>query len=177
MVTWLHRIGLYAVLPSILALNCYSGFVNIKTDITSELSKSRAFGAVLAADPALTDAIVVAEPDEFIEAISYYLPNRTYLLREKRFGPFVTWSDSEQLTLTLGEVLAAMTDLRRSTGRPVVLALGHPIEDRDPANVEIGWGRNFTFTAEEARALRAATRKLDLGAPALNENFEAYLLE
>ena len=40
-------------------------------------------------DPELKDAILIGDPDYMLEPMHYYLPNRTYFVREQRYGGIV----------------------------------------------------------------------------------------
>ncbi len=174
--TGLFRLALYGVLPILLAINAYTGFQKLDVDVRYEVSKSRALGAALA--DGLGNAVIVTEPDELNDVVGYYADNPPYLLREHRFGRIATFAEAEQKDLTLAQVLDTMRELKRSTGRPVVFASELPITDApEGGSFALMWGRRFSYTPEEARAFLAATRRLPLGAPAVNENFDAFVLD
>jgi len=173
-----YRIALYGALPLLLLINCVTGYENFTRDFRVEVSKSRALGAVIDASPTLRNAIIVAEPDELNEALGYYIDNTAFLLREQKYGRVATWSAKEQGELTLGQIFARMKMLRQETGRPVIAVLFVPVVAAQAGTVfPLWWGRQFTYSAEDARAFLAATRELPLGTPSPLEDFHAYLLE
>jgi hypothetical protein len=55
-------------------------------------SRSRDFVSLVSERPVLKDAILIGDPDYMLEAMHHYLPNRTYLLREKRYGDTVRFT-------------------------------------------------------------------------------------
>jgi hypothetical protein len=55
------------------------------------MSSSKALGAFLNGAPSFRDAILVPEPDYYIESLPYYAHNPIYLARERRFGNTARW--------------------------------------------------------------------------------------
>jgi hypothetical protein len=90
-----------------------------------ELVASRSYdiGLLLASRGDLSKATIIAAPDYMVEALPYYVPNRTYLLRRHRFGNFVMFSRAGELNTNLGEILDESRILKEVTGAPVIVLL------------------------------------------------------
>jgi len=170
------RGSLYGVLPVILMIQCATSLSLLSRDWQEELSKSAALAHAVAQDPSLTGALIVAQPDEFLEAIPYYLGNPTFLLRERKPGNTATWSLALPRSMSLGDDLQQIRQLRAQTGRPVVLILSHRWPDDSPDSVlKEDFGREFKASSEAKRELARDSTRLLLGKDALRENFDAYV--
>ena len=171
----------YGAFATILVIHL--GIPKVYQSTVYEISKSRALSDLLRMSTDLHDAIIVAEPESSAEAIPYYTDNDIYLLREQKFGKVSTWSSrTSKLDLTLHDILVTAQDLKKNTGRPIVILLEYPVTVIEPQQIrEFAttptdmW--RFRYDGDEARAFVAATRKLSLGPKATLENFEAYLLQ
>ena len=84
-------------------------------------SRSRDFADLVSLRPDLKDAILIGDPDYMLEAM-HHLPNRTHLVREKRYGDTVRFTRKARLDLTLSDILDEARAIGTSTGRPVVTA-------------------------------------------------------
>jgi hypothetical protein len=84
-------------------------------------SRSRDFVSLVSERPDLKDAILIGDPDYMLEAM-HHLPNRTHLVREKRYGDTVRFTRKARLDLTLSDILDEARAIGTSTGRPVVTA-------------------------------------------------------
>ena len=81
----------FAALIAVLSLQVVAGVQCVSEAVSgSDESQSRELADLILRDPGLRDAIIAAEPDYLVEPFPYYVPNRTYLLHEQRFGN-VTW--------------------------------------------------------------------------------------
>jgi len=141
-------------------------------------SCSRDLGAFLRGMPELHDAILIAEPDALLESLRYYVSNPTYLVREQRYGSFVSPGLSRS-QLTLDDVLANARRLHAATNKPVVILLAYPLDPfvsgrvyRDSRNWE------FLVTPEQERVFIGATQLLEsFPAAVTDEHFDVYLLK
>ncbi len=70
-------------------------------------SASREFAALVASEPTLAGATIIADPDFLLEPVPYYMTNPTYLIRESRFGSVVKFTQKARLRLTLDDLLVA----------------------------------------------------------------------
>lgn len=139
-------------------------------------SSSRAVAEYVSADPALNDAIIVAEPDPMVEPLAYYLPNQTYLMRSEGFGAYVPFTRNARLNLSLDDIVATACDLRTRHARPVILLL-RPNLDAITASGSVGAGYEWTLSgsAEQVVRFRAASRLLKRFDQAHgDENYDAY---
>jgi hypothetical protein len=135
--------------------------------------------SILAGHPELQQAVIIADPDFLLETLPYYVSNRTYLLREQRFGNVVHFTRKAQLDLTLGDVLSDGRRLQQKTGRPVVILLSHPINPSLPGQVyREGYNWTFSITPDQARAFQSSTQFLKYRPSAgTSEDYYAYAMK
>ena len=135
--------------------------------------------SILAGHPELKQAVIIADPDFFLETLPYYVSNPTYFMREQRYGNVVRFTRKAQLELSLGDVLTNAERLRHETGRPVVILLAHQIDPSLPAQrYQEGYNWTFTVTPEQARAFQFSTRLLKHHAPVeTSEEYYAYAMD
>jgi hypothetical protein len=145
-------------------------------DVRLEMSSAKAFGAFLRASPSLHDAILVPEPDYFIEAMPYYAHNAIYFPREHRFGTTVTWSSAAAADLSLAQLVALARRLKARNGRPVLVVLGHPAFATDATgDIRYLYDKRFTWSAREREdAGRSLTPVAKFVAAVTNENYWVY---
>jgi hypothetical protein len=136
--------------------------------------------SILAVNPELKHAVIIADPDYLLETMPYYVSNPTYLMREQRYGNVVHFTSKAQLELTLGDVLANARRLRQETGKPVVILLSDEIDPSNPAQIyKEGYSWKFMITPEQARVFQLSTHLLKHhSAPVeTNEGYYAYVLD
>jgi hypothetical protein len=144
------------------------------------LSRSRDLAELVSHRAELQDAIIIADPDFIVESLPYYIPNRTYLMREQRFGNVVRFTQNARLSLSLDEVLATAVKLRTESGRPVLILLNQKLDPSDPARrYREGYDWEFLTTPEQVRGFLASTRLLARFGPAKeeDESFDVYLYD
>lgn len=106
----------------------------------------------------LRSAVIIADPDFLVEALPYYLPNRTFLLRQDAFGSVVKFSRSVKSAVTLGDVLAAARSLRQSERAPVLILLNHRLDEIVPDRLySEGYDWTFQATTDQIHDFRNAT--------------------
>ena len=140
-------------------------------------SRSRDLADLLRRDH-LERAIVIGDPDMFLEALPYYAPNPLYFMREQRFGRFVYFIRRIRTDLTLDDYLTDARALQARTHRPVVILVKNRL-DRQARPFQIHevhiW--NFSGTSDQIRRFQAATRILVRFGPAVtDESYDVYLL-
>jgi hypothetical protein len=143
------------------------------------LSRSHDLGALVAKRPDLQQAIIIADPDFLVEPLSYYISNRTYLMREQRFGSVVHFTRNARLQLSLDDVLANARRLRLETGKPVMILLMQRLDPSLPPQV-YGEGYNWQLftTPAQVRSFQASTRLIERFGPASSdESFDAYIFD
>jgi len=143
-------------------------------------SRSRDLGLLVARSPELRDAIVIADPDYLVEPLSYYVPNRSYLMRERRFGNIVVFTRKAILRLTLDDILTDARNLRTETGKAVVILLTDRLDPSLPAQViREGYNWELSTTPEQIQRFRASTQLIERFGPVSNsdESFDVYVVD
>jgi hypothetical protein len=139
-------------------------------------SRARDLGRLLAREQ-LLNATVIGDPEILLESLPYYAPNPIYLMRERRFGKVVRFTRHARTRLSLDDILADARSLRARTGRPVVVALKHPLDPTHPFHIREAYVWDFSTDPEQVRRFRAATRPLASFPPAVtDESYDVYLL-
>lgn len=144
------------------------------------LSRSRDLGQLIARSPELRDAIVIADPDYLLEPLSYYVPNRTYLMRERRFGNVVVFTRKAILRLSLDDILTDARHLRTEFGKPVIILLKQRLDDSESAQViREGYNWELSTTPEQVRTFQASTRLIERFASVFysDESFDVYVVD
>ena len=142
-------------------------------------SRSRDFAELVSRRPDLKDAILIGDPDYMLEPMHYYLPNRTYFVRERRYGDYVRFTRAARLDLTLGDILDEARAIRASIGRPVVILLAWPLSEMDPARIyRESYVWTFSAPGDQIERFRQATTLLAQFSKATsNESYDVYLLK
>jgi hypothetical protein len=142
-------------------------------------SRSYDLGRLIASRSDLANATIIAAPDYLVEALLYYIPNRTYLLRNHRFGNLVKFSRAGQLNTSLADILDESRVIKNATGAPVIILLEHRLDEIVP-NKSYPEGYNWTFKAsdEQIQDFRNNTKLLTRFARAqTDESYDVYLLD
>jgi len=142
-------------------------------------SRSADLGRLISARPDLAEAVIVGEPDYMAEALPYYVHNRTFLVREHRFGNVVRFSRSGQLDTNLGETLQVSRELLQTTKSPVIVVLSHRLGETVP-NRRYAEGYNWTFQASgnQIRDFVSSTELIaKFGPVTTDETYDVYLLK
>ena len=144
-------------------------------DLTGQRSSIAALGELLRGTPGLADAIVIAEPDVFIEALPYYAPNRIYQPREGHFLLKVNLTTANARTLSLAKLMSAADEIAAREGRPIVLVIAHHLDAAGPFVLTYAYGKQFTYDPDSlARFRQRATLMAPLRASSGAENFDVY---
>ncbi|MGQ0645456.1 MAG: hypothetical protein ACT4O3_08190 [Elusimicrobiota bacterium] len=164
------------VLTGLLVLHVVMAFHRLRSNFLFEHSAGESFGTFLKAEPARRKAVVLGEPDYFLESLPYYTDNRVYLPREGRFARRVFYTHANRAELTLGELLDAARNFREGEGVPVFIALGISLE-RSSGLARHSYGKVFSWTEEERRRFEAETvPAADFGFTESDENYRVYEL-
>jgi hypothetical protein len=142
-------------------------------------SRSRDFADLVSRRPELKDAILIGDPDYMLEPMHYYLPNRTYFVREQRYGKYVHFTRKARLDLTLSDMLDEARAIRSSTARPVAILLAWRLGEMDPARVyRESYVWTFSAPGDQIERFREATTLLAQFPEATsNESYDVYLLK
>jgi len=105
------------------------------------------------------DAIIIGEPDYFLEALPYYASNEIFIPRERTFGKRVHFTTASQRDLSLSELLGYALQLKRQHGRPILIALGHPeFANRSAFTKAYPYHRTFSWSEQEKVQFTTTTR-------------------
>ncbi len=143
-------------------------------------SRSRELARLIDRMPELKDATILASPDYLVEPLAYYLPNRTYLPREQRFGNVVHFTRSARLTIYLQDVLDEARHVRSMTGEPVVILLHERLDPSAPVRaIDEGYNWQLWTSPDQVQAFLSATRRIARFEPVCcnDESYDVYVLE
>lgn len=173
--SFIERLGSLFVVALLAAQTWYLR-VPIEHQLMGKPFSRSADAGKLLHQPALANAIVMADPDPMLEPLPYYANNPLYFLRQQRFGNVVRLSNDARRLLTLDDVLADADRLHRRTGRPIVF-LSHLDLARD-TNVrrKMMYDYYTVVTPESAKRFLASTRLIARLRPSgMDENYDVYL--
>jgi len=183
---WLHGayVMKYLGLAVLLGSLAWTGFWKIYDDWHYELTASKALQDLMAANPVYRDAILIGEPDFFLESARYYVNNRVYIVRENRFGYTVRFVRSARRQLNLRELLCSAWEIAARERKPVLIALGHldvdgiPWEHRRASrSVSYPYHRTFSWTTEDLALWARYTRLRHRSGPnVIGERYDIYTL-
>ncbi|HEY1884836.1 MAG TPA: hypothetical protein VGG86_02160 [Roseiarcus sp.] len=147
--------------------------------VSAPESCSRDFAELVSRRPDLKDAILLGDPDYMLEPMHYYLPNRTYFVREQRYGDTVRFTRKARLDLTLGDVLDEARAIHASSGRPVAILLAWPLSEMDPGRIyRESYVWTFSAPGDQIERFRGATTLLAQFPKATSgESYDVYLLK
>ena len=133
--------------------------------------------AKLLRKPALSRAIIMADPDLMLEPLPYYVDNPLWFLRQQRFGKVVSLSENARRRLSLDDILSDADRLHRATGRPVVF-LSQPELQEDHDLQQIAMFDDETISSREGvNHFLSSTRLIArFRTPnASNEDYDVYV--
>ena len=146
----LNKAGLYIAIGFLVIGNLALSIPTIQVELTQEKSSSKAFGTFLNQSAAYHNAIIIPEPDYYIESLAYYADNQIYFPRERRFGTTVSWTDSADARLSLSDLLASARNLNALDHRPVLIVLGHfDIDPRKDGVKQYSYNKFFSWTQSD----------------------------
>ncbi len=145
-------------------------------DIGEPYSTSREAMRAIDEHPDLRNAILVGDPETWLEPFGVDFQHPIYLAREHRYGRASSGTTSMSMSYSLGELLETARRLRDEKNLPVVLVLGHDARELSWANQRPG--HSFSWTAADLRSLRRTTRHLgNFRGSLIGENYDLYVLE
>ncbi len=157
-----HRLAwaalLFFVWPALLTYHGYRGLRAVKDEVEYTNSSAPELARLLAR-PELTGAVLIGEPDYYLDALPWYRDNVIHVAREGRYARRVSWTIANRREWDLGALLASARRVQRDGHRPVLLVIGHPIAlDRPAGSVRHGYGDHFVWTESQHREFVAATQ-------------------
>jgi hypothetical protein len=142
-------------------------------------SRSRDLAQLIADHPELKNAIIISDPDYLVEPLPAYMPNRTYLIREGRFGRVVFFTHKAKLDITLEYILSTARQLQDSERQPVVILLSKRLEPQVQAErVRQGYNWSLSIAPEHVEAFLSAAHRIRRFEPACcsDESYDVYVL-
>lgn len=152
-----------SVPPLLWLLMCaqlYLGARSAVSDVRHDFSSSRGLAALIKNRADLRDAVLIGEPDTFMESIPYYTDNLIYIPREDRWGKNVRLTSANKTQLSLGELLSAARRIRSERRVPVLIALGYRLERDGPYVLPTYYGKTFVYSRSDLDAFYKAVRPL-----------------
>lgn len=147
-------------LTLMLAWHVVVGQRRVIADYQGERTSSKSFGNLLK-HPAYHRAIVIGEPDYFVESLPYYASNHMYIPREGKFASYVKFTRARRDRISLGDLLGQAQRVHLLTGRPVLIALGHEeVLTRDSGDVAFSYSSSFTWSPAERDLFLRSTRQI-----------------
>jgi len=173
----LFNAGVFAVTVLIL-WNVAKATSTIRDDINQQMSSSKAFGEFLNTSATYRDAIIVPEPDYFLESLPYYAKNKIYLPREHRFGTTVSSTTEADTRLSLSELLSVARDIKARYNQPVLIVLGHrEVDEENVGEKKFSYNKVFSWTADEFATFKESTRLVTEFKGSLSyEDYRVYTL-
>jgi hypothetical protein len=157
-----------------LVLQVGMGAKALRTDWTSAMSSSKAFGQYLRDHPEWRDAVLVAEPDWVLESLPYYAGNPIYLTREDRFGKTVCLTSAAKALTSLDGLMATADRLAARRGG-VLVVLGSAISGAEPGVLDLGAGRHFTYCRASWEVFQSRARFLaEFSGSTSGEDYRVY---
>jgi hypothetical protein len=148
---------LFGVWPLLLFGHAWRGLREIHREVECIKTSAPELARLLGRDE-LADAVLIGQPDYFLDALPFYRDNRIFIAREGRFGRCVSFTTANRREMDLGELLAAARTLQDSQPAPVLLVIGHAMRlDQPSGEVVYGYGDRFRWTAAQHEQFRAAT--------------------
>ena len=170
-----------ACIPLMFAIQANAGYEAVKLDRNVRLSGVKWLAHVIEAHPEYQRAIVLGEPDLRIEALSYYVDNPIYQVRDHRFGRKVNFSQGSQAELTLDQLLETARELHAKQHQPVIMVLGPALSPSGPFVSVHTFIKVFRYDPPMLSRFQAATQKLasirnNIAQIIDPEEFDAYVL-
>ncbi len=117
---------------------------------------SESMGASLAGEirttSRYTNAVLMSEPDALMETLPYYVGNPVFFPRQREYDyrAYFDKGMSRKKLLSLGDLMAIADSVGCSTGRPVLVSIGHRSFHFDSAGtVAAPYGAIFTWNERE----------------------------
>lgn len=170
-----HQVAVYGVLPLVFSWNVIKSGPLIYRDLYLEQSSSRSFSRFLQERQDLRDAIILGEPDYYIESLPYYARNVIYIPRESRFGKTVSWSKTAKENLSLHQLLAIGKALHEQEKKPVLIALGYfDLDHNSSFQRHYPYNKTFTWSPEQMNEFHASTNLIARFRSAGDESYDVY---
>ena len=143
-------------------------------------SNSKEFARFINENDQFKNAIIMGEPDVILESIPYYIDNKIYFPREKRFGRRANYTIARNPKLTLNELLDDAKFLHETYDEAPVLILIYKQIDKNTEFTEErnGWGATFELDSCSVRNfLENAILLKSFRGSLTGEDYDVYLFK
>jgi hypothetical protein len=148
---------LVGVWPLLLVGHAWRGLREIDREVECIKTSAPELARLLEREE-LAGAVLIGQPDYFLDALPFYRDNRIFIAREGRFRQRVSFTTANRRELDLADLLAAARTLKDSEHAPVLLVIGHAMRlDQPSGDIVFGYGDRFRWTAQQYEQFRAAT--------------------
>ncbi len=174
--SWSWGAGM-AALASILAVHLGLGCKIVAMDLQEEYSSAQRLAPMITARPDLRSAILIGEPDLFMETLAYYLPHRMFVPRSGEFAVAVPLTRKNRKAYSLAELLTDLNRLQAREKVPLILAIGYPTFMDKPGETFVQYhGRTFTWSSTDKAHLLERTEFLGILQNAFgDENYTVFV--
>ena len=160
-----------------LIIQLCDGIMAAKKEIFHQpYSSSKSIGRLVKETPELKDAIMIGEPDVWLESVTYYVDNPIFIPRENRFGRYVDFGPDKR-DLSLNELIDIATELKTNHKRPFLLAIGHQLSADGPFSLNAVYSKNFTYDLKSLSVFDKSVIPIASFRKVQREKFDLYLFK
>jgi hypothetical protein len=126
-------------------------------------SSSKDYAAFLQSRPEYRNAILMGEPDFFMEPMRYYVANRIYMPRQAEFANVAYFDRGARraTNFTLGQLEASAETIACKYRSPVLIAIWTKgFRGSRQGSRSVAYGAHFSWTLEERVQFRAAAKRV-----------------
>jgi len=124
-------------------------------------SSSRSYAAFITANPGYRRAILMSEPDYFMEPLRYYVSNRIYSARQEQFANRVYFGDKRANYLALWKLQDEAQRVACQYRVPVLLAIGtRDFQANLSGSRSVAYRATFAWTRDERARFNAVARRV-----------------
>jgi hypothetical protein len=123
-------------------------------------SSSRPYAEFIKASPRYSNAILMSEPDYFMEPLRFYLRNRIYSAREQGSANRVYFGDRRANSLALSRLHDVAQQVACRYRSPVLLAIGTRDFQNLSGSRDVAYRATFTWTREERERFSAVAKQV-----------------
>lgn len=119
------------LVPLLFFILLVSNFTQCIEDIFHERSSSKKLAQFISENDKYSKCILMSEPDFYIESLPYYLKNKIFLLRERKFASYTSFSKLNRDSIELREIIH-VSDSLKSIHNTSVLILFKDFDFNNP---------------------------------------------
>jgi hypothetical protein len=174
---WAFKLGKNILLPLMCISLFISNLIFCYRDVTTKMSNSKELGEFISSHPRYKDAIIIGESDYTLEGIPYYVRNKFYIPREKRFGNYTHFTRENAREISMSEIIKNCDSLTSIDGKICLFVASQPIAFGIDQKIKIPYyvEKYFTIRKEDFYRLRKIAEFKD--AYYKDENFTLYEIQ